>query len=154
MKNKLLIMPGYLVGISSLFIITYRTLLAFFSERKSITIHINRYGEQHADIIFLVIIWVICLIGFVYLYLLMKEEKIAKILKSDIIGKKVISKDGSYLGILKNSLVDEKTGKVRSVLVEPSKEIDPGLYRLDDRGNLVVTFDSIKSAEEDITSGE
>jgi len=75
MKNKLLIMPGYLVGIGSLFIITYRTILAFLSGTQSITLYINRYGEQYTDIIFLVIIWIICLMGLGYLYKTIKEEK-------------------------------------------------------------------------------
>lgn len=68
MKNKLIIVPGYLIGIGSLFIVTYRTLLAFFSESKSITIHINRYGEQYIDMVFLTIMWIICLVGLLYLY--------------------------------------------------------------------------------------
>ena len=154
MKNKLLMVPGYLIGIGSLFIITYRTLLAFFSESKSVTVYVNRYGEQNADIAFLIVIWIICLIGLAYLYTTIKEERIAKVLESDIRGKKVMSKDGMYLGILRDSLVDEKTGMVRGVLVEPSKEIDQRLYHLDDGGNLVVSFDSIKSVKEDMIIGK
>ena len=79
MKYKLLIVPGYLVGIDSLFIITYRTILAFFSESKSVTIHVNRYGEQYADMAFLIFIWIVCLVGLIYLYIVMKEGKIAKL---------------------------------------------------------------------------
>ena len=150
MNYKLLIIPGYLVGIGSLFIITYRTLLAFFSESKSVIIHVNRYEEQYADIAFLIVIWVICLVGLIYLYLVMKEERITKMFKSDIRGKKVMSKDGSCLGILRDSLLDEKTGMIRGVLVKPSEEIDPRLYHLDDGGNLVVSFDSIKLVNDDI----
>ena len=150
MKNKLLIVPGYLIGIGSLFIITYRTLLAFFSESKSVTINVNRYGEQYADIAFLVVIWIVCLVGLVYLYIAMREGRIAKVPESDIRGRKVMSKDGLYLGVLRDSLVDEKTGVVRGVLVEPSGEIDSRLYHLDDGGNLVVSFDSIKSVKEDV----
>ena len=124
MKNKLLIVPGYLVGIGSLFIITYRTLLAFFSESKAVTIHVNRYGEQYADIAFLIVIWIVCLVGLIYLYIVMREGKITKVLESDIRGRKVMSEDGLYLGVLRDSLVDEKTGVVRGVLVEPSEEVD------------------------------
>ncbi len=142
MKNKLLIVPGYLVGIGSLFIITYRTLLAFFSESKAVTIHVNRYGEQYADIAFLIVIWIVCLVGLVYLYIVMRGGKIAKVLESDIGGRKVMSRDGLYLDVLRDSLVDEKTGVVRSVLVESSEEIDSRLYHLDDGGNLL--FHGIK----------
>lgn len=150
MKYKLLIVPGYLVGIGSLCIITYRTILAFFSESKAVTIHVNRYGEQYADIVFLIVIWIICLVGLIYLYLVMKEGKIAKVPEGNIRGKKVMSKDGSYLGILRDSLVDEKTGMIRGVIVEPSEEIDSRLYHLDDGGNLVVSFDSIKLGKESL----
>ena len=144
MKNKLLIVPGYLIGIGCLFIITYRTILAFFSDSKSITIHVNRFGEQYADIAFLVVIWIICLVGLIYLFIVMREGRISKVLETDIRVRKVMSKDGLYLGVLRDSLVDEKTGVVRSVLVEPSEEIDSRLYQIDDGGNLVVSFDSIK----------
>jgi len=154
MKNKLLIVPGYLVGIGSLFIITYRTLLAFFSESKAVTIHVNRYGEQYADIAFLIVIWIVCLVGLIYLYIVMREGKITKVLESDIRGRKVMSKDGLYLGVLRDSLVDEKTGVVCGVLVEPSEEVDSRLYHLDDGGNLVVSFDSIKVVNDDIIAGE
>ena len=154
MKNKLLIVPGYLVGIGSLFIITYRTLVAFSSESKFITIHVNRYGEQYADIVFLILIWIICLVGLIYLYLVIKEEKISKVLENDIKGKKVMNKKGLYLGILRDSIVDKKTGVVRGVLVEPSEEIDPTLYHLDDGGNIVVSFDSIKIVSDDIIVGK
>ena len=154
MKNKLLIVPGYLIGIGSLFIITYRTILAFFSESKSITIHVNRYGEQYADIAFLVVIWIVCLIGLIYLFIVMREGRITKVPESDIRGRKVMSKDGLYLGVLRDSLVDEKTGVVRGVLVEPSEEIDSRLYHLDDGGNLVVSFDSIKVVNDDMVVGE
>lgn len=46
-KNRLLIIHGYLAGIGSLGIITYRTLIAFFSESKTMTVYVNRYGEQY-----------------------------------------------------------------------------------------------------------
>ena len=75
MKNKMLIIPGYLVGIGSLFILTYATLIAFFSDTKSVTIHINRLGEQYVDFALLIFIWIICLMGLRYLYLILKEEK-------------------------------------------------------------------------------
>lgn len=149
MKNKLLIIPGYLVGIGSLCIISYRTILAFFSESKSVTIHVNRYGEQYVDMVFLILIWIICLVGLIYLYNIMKEERMKKVFESDIRGKKIMSKDGLYLGILRDSLTDEKTGLVTSVLVEPSEELDTKLYHLDDSGNLVVSFDSIRSVDDD-----
>ena len=50
-----------------------------------------------------------------------------KLLESDLRGKTVMSEEGLYLGILRNSLVDERTGQLLSILVEPSEDIDPRL---------------------------
>jgi hypothetical protein len=74
-KYKLLILPGYIVGLSCLLIITYRTFIAFFSESKSVLININKFGEQYFDLIALFIIWAISLIGLIVLFLMLNEEK-------------------------------------------------------------------------------
>jgi len=71
-NSKLLIIPGYLAGIGCLVFMTQRTLLAFFSEQKAVTIYINRYGEQYLDLLSLIILWVISLIG---LFLLLAYAK-------------------------------------------------------------------------------
>jgi hypothetical protein len=74
-KNKLLIIPGYIIGLSCLLLVTYRTFLAFFSDSKSVLVHINRYGEQYLDLFALVIIWIITFIGLFYLIMTLKEER-------------------------------------------------------------------------------
>ncbi len=76
-----------------------------------------------------------------------------KVLESDLRGKTVMSEEGLYLGILRNSLVDEKTGALVNVLVEPSEDIDPRLYHLDEIGHLVFPFESIKSVKDVIIIG-
>ena len=70
-----------------------------------------------------------------------------KVLESELRGKTVMSEEGLYLGILRNSLVEEKTGILSSILVEPSEDIDTSLYHLDDLGHLVFYFSSIKSVK-------
>jgi sporulation protein YlmC with PRC-barrel domain len=59
-----------------------------------------------------------------------------------------MNKEGAYLGILKSSLVDRETGIPFSILVEPSEDIDLGIYTLDDTGHLVFSSESIKSVED------
>ena len=73
---------------------------------------------------------------------------------SDIRGKKVMNKEGAYLGILKSSLVDRETGIPFSILVEPSEDIDSRLYSLDDTGHLVFSSESIKSIEDNVIVGK
>jgi len=65
-----------------------------------------------------------------------------------------MNKEGVYLGILKRSLVDRETGIPFSILVEPSEEIDLGVYTLDGTGHLVFSSESIKSIEDNVIVGK
>jgi sporulation protein YlmC with PRC-barrel domain len=76
-----------------------------------------------------------------------------RVLESELRGKTVMSEEGLYLGILKNSLVDDKTGSLLNILVEPSEDIDSRLYHLDNMGHLLFSFDSIKSVKDVIIVG-
>lgn len=64
-----------MLGLASLLIVTFRTLVAFTSDSKAVIININTYGEQYFDIVALVIIWIISLISFFYLIKVFKEEE-------------------------------------------------------------------------------
>ena len=76
-----------------------------------------------------------------------------KVLESELRGKTVMSEEGLYLGILRNSLVDGKTGELKNILVEPSEDIDPRLYHIDDMGHLLFSFESIKSVKDVVIVG-
>lgn len=71
-----------------------------------------------------------------------------KITENELRGKTVMSEEGLYLGIMRNTTVDAKTGELLNLLVEPSDDIDPRLYHLDNQGNLVFPFDSIRSIKD------
>lgn len=76
-----------------------------------------------------------------------------KITENELRGKTVMSEEGLYLGILRNSTVDERTGELIDVLIEPSDDVDPRLYHLDNHGNLVFPFSSIKSVKDVVIIG-
>lgn len=76
-----------------------------------------------------------------------------KIFEDELRGKTVMSEEGLYLGILRNSLFEEKTGSLKNILIEPSEEIDPRLYHLDDMGHLVFPFESIRSVKDVVVVG-
>lgn len=76
-----------------------------------------------------------------------------KITENELRGKSVMSEEGLYLGIMRNSTVNSKTGQLQSLLVEPSDDIDPRLYHLDNQGHLVFPFDSIRSVKDVIIIG-
>ena len=76
-----------------------------------------------------------------------------KLLESDLRGKTVMSEEGLYLGIMRNTTVDAKTGTLLNILIEPSDDIDPRLYHLDKQGHLVFPFSTIKSVKDVIIIG-
>jgi sporulation protein YlmC with PRC-barrel domain len=76
-----------------------------------------------------------------------------KITEDELRGKTVMSEEGLYLGILRNSTVDQKTGELINLLIEPSDDVDPRLYHLDKQGHLVFPFSSIKSVKDVIILG-
>lgn len=76
-----------------------------------------------------------------------------KVLENELRGKTVMSEEGLYLGVLKDSTVDENTGKLIDILVDASDEIDPRLYHLSDDGYLVFPFDSVKSVKDVVIIG-
>jgi sporulation protein YlmC with PRC-barrel domain len=81
------------------------------------------------------------------------EGKIMKITESELRGKTVMSEEGLYLGILRNSTVEERTGQLMNVLIEPSDDVDPRLYHLDNQGHLVFPFNTIKSVKDVVIIG-
>jgi len=102
-KDKLLIIPGYLIGLCCLILLTYRTLIAFFSDTKSIVININNFGEQYYDLIALVIIWVVFMIGFIYLIKISRKEK-----KPISLNYKPTKNKIGFLGYFSNSSKDDE----------------------------------------------
>jgi sporulation protein YlmC with PRC-barrel domain len=76
-----------------------------------------------------------------------------KITENELRGKTVMSEEGLYLGIMRNTTVDSKTGELLNLLVEPSDDIDPRLYHLDNQGRLVFPFNTIKSVKDVIIIG-
>ncbi len=76
-----------------------------------------------------------------------------KILENEMRGKTVMSEEGLYLGIMRNTTVDSKTGELLNILVEPSDDIDPRLYHLDKQGQVVFPFETIKSVKDVIIIG-
>jgi len=148
MMKKLFIVPGYLVGIGGVFLITYRTLLAFFSENKSITIQVNRYGEQYGDIAVLVFIWIVCVVGMVSLVALLKEQKDETVSTGNIQGRKVLEDEGLFLDVVRGARVNEKTGTGIGTLGEPLKGTDHDFSSLDGMGTDIASSVSFTELQE------
>jgi sporulation protein YlmC with PRC-barrel domain len=73
---------------------------------------------------------------------------IMKIMENELRGKRVMSNEGLMLGTLMNATVNEQTGKLEHIMVEPSNNIDPRLYHRDEKGHILFPFDSVKSVKD------
>lgn len=94
-----MILPGFIVGILSLMIITYRTILAFLDENKVITISINKYGEQYLDIIALVAIWSVCMISLFFLVKTLRQETFSNKDNNNFQKQPVLGKENNFLDL-------------------------------------------------------
>jgi hypothetical protein len=148
MKKKMLILLGYLVGMGGVFLITYRTLLAFFSESKSITVQMNRYGEQYGDLAFLVFIWIVCVVGLLSLVALLKEQKDETVPTGAAQGRKRLDEEGVFLGVVRNGGADEKTGIGNGTLAEPFKGTDQSFALLNGKGTDIASSVSFTKLQE------
>jgi len=131
-NSKLLIIPGYLAGIGCLVFMTQRTLLAFFSEQKAVTIYINRYGEQYLDLLSLIILWVISLIGLFLLLVYVKREQEPQ---PEFRPQPVMRNDTPSLSLLNESFVDSRREATNGIV---AKTIVPDDHPADDTHLLLV----------------
>ena len=99
-------------------------MIAFFSESKSVVISINKFGEQFIDLFALVIIWIICLVGLIILFWMIKEENVLKksFYKSD--KRPMIKQNQSFFDIDNNISDRIDKGEIKGVLVESVNNID------------------------------
>ena len=71
-----------------------------------------------------------------------------KLLATELKGKTVMSDEGLMLGRLRNLTIDQGTGQLEDVLIEPSGDVDPRLFKRDDRGYLIFPFGNIKAVRD------
>jgi len=97
-------------------------LIAFFSDSKAVTIHINNLGEQYFDLIALFIIWLIILFGFVFLYRVLKEQKISKDFNYELNKVRILNKDDKLFDSNNRMNANYNKRNITGILVESSKK--------------------------------
>ena len=68
--------------------------------------------------------------------------------KKELIGKTVMNEEGIPIGIIKNSLRNADSGKINSLLIEPSKEIDISNYKKNNQGRIILPFENISPVQD------
>jgi len=119
-----MIIPGYIAGLGCLFLVTYRTFIAFFSETKSVTIYIDKFGEQFLDLFALIVIWIICLLGFLILIRALKEEKEKDIFSDNIDRRLILKNDNTLFDLKKDFDVETTPRELMSIPAESSNKIE------------------------------
>ncbi len=71
-----------------------------------------------------------------------------RIFENELRGKTVMTEGGLIIGVLRNITMDQRTGELKNLLVEPSDDIDVRLYHLDEKGHIILDFDSVKSVRD------
>ena len=76
-----------------------------------------------------------------------------RIFESELRNKSVMSDEGTYLGVVRNTTINPRTGDLQHLLVEPSEEIDPRLYERDNNGFLMFPFKNVRSVRNVVILG-
>ena len=132
MEKKLLLLPGYLVGLGGLALITYRTLLAVGTESKSITVQVNRFGELYVDLVLLGVLWVVCVVGMWSLSSVVREKIGAKEVRMDAERGQRVGKPAVFHDTVPYSFFNESSNALVKGFEVPYAENNVGVLMVND----------------------
>ncbi len=75
-----------------------------------------------------------------------------KLFATELKGKTVMTEDGQILGVLVDFIMDTRTGKIQSMLVSPSENVESRLFKTDPEGRLVLSFKTMKAVKDVIVT--
>lgn len=75
-----------------------------------------------------------------------------KLFATELRGKTVTTEDGQLLGVLDDFLMDTKTGRIQSLLVQPAESVETRLFKTDPKGRLILSFRSMKAVRDVIVT--
>jgi len=71
---------------------------------------------------------------------------------TELRGKTVMTEDGQILGVLDDFLLETKTGRIQSLLVQPAESVETRLFKTDPRGRILLSFRSMKAVRDVIVT--
>lgn len=75
-----------------------------------------------------------------------------KLFATELRGKTVMTEDGQILGVLSDFIMDTKSGKIASMLVSPSDNVEARLFKTDAEGRLILSFKTMKAVKDVIVT--
>ncbi len=67
---------------------------------------------------------------------------------TELTGKTVMTKDGQILGILDDFMINTKTGRLETMLIEPAENLETMLFKLDPEGHVILAFKSMRAVKD------
>ncbi len=71
---------------------------------------------------------------------------------SELRGKTVMTEDGQILGILADFIMDTRSGKIETMLVNPAENVETRLFKTDPQGRLVLGFKTMRAVKDVIVT--
>jgi len=71
---------------------------------------------------------------------------------TELKGKTVMTDDGQILGILEDFIMDTRTGKIDSILVNPADTVETRLFKTDPQGRLILGFRTMRAIQDVIVT--
>ncbi len=75
-----------------------------------------------------------------------------KLFATELRGKTVMTEDGQILGVLSDFIMDTKSGKIASMLVSPTENVEARLFKTDAEGRLILSFKTMKAVKDVIVT--
>jgi sporulation protein YlmC with PRC-barrel domain len=73
---------------------------------------------------------------------------VMNVFATELTGKTVMTEDGEILGILQDFMMDTRTGKMRSMLIQPSEQVEVRLFQTDPQGRILLNFESMRAVKD------
>ena len=71
---------------------------------------------------------------------------------TELKGKTVMTDDGQILGTLAGLIMDTRTGKIESMVVNPAESVETRLFKTDPQGRLVLGFKTMQAVKDVIVT--
>ena len=67
---------------------------------------------------------------------------------TELKGKTVMTDDGQILGVLEDFIMDTRTGRISSILVNPADTVETRLFKTDPQGRLILGFRTMQAVQD------
>jgi sporulation protein YlmC with PRC-barrel domain len=71
---------------------------------------------------------------------------------TELKGKTVMTDEGQILGVVEDFIMDTRTGKIDSILVNPADTVEPRLFKTDPQGRLILGFRTMRAVQDVIVT--